>query len=93
MAGIEQLWLVHFKDVFPQKVAGAQLSYCCRVFLLLTTMLVGFYSTVPFHSIKVVIFLWWKKLKLNDMTEDSGIEIPQASITTIKEYNEKWAVP
>lgn len=56
-------------------------------------MLVGFYSTVPFYSIKVVIFLWWKKLKLNDMTEDSGIEIPQASITTIKEYNEKWAVP
>lgn len=56
-------------------------------------MLVGFYSTVPFHSIKVVIFLWWKKLKLNDMTEDSGIENPQASITTIKEYNEKWAVP
>lgn len=45
-------------------------------------MLVGFYSTVPFHSIKVVIFYG----------EDSGIEIPQASITTIKEYNEKWAV-
>lgn len=70
---------MHFKDVFPQKVAGAQLSYCCRVFLLLTTMLVGFYSTVPFHSIKVVIFYG----------EDSGIEIPQASIATIKEYNEK----
>ena len=73
LAGIEQLWLVHFKDVFPQKVAGAQLSYCCHVFWLLTTMLVGFYSTVPFHSIKVVIF--YGERNLSSMTWLRTVEL------------------
>ena len=73
LAGIEQLWLVHFKDVFPQKVAGAQLSYCCRVFWLLTTMLVGFYSTVPFHNIKVVIF--YGERNLSSMTWLRTVEL------------------